>query len=237
MEVDALVFDVFGTLVDWRSSLIDDLTEFGRRRGLEVQWMEFVEAWRGEYLPSMDRVRYGQRPWTSLDTLHRESFDVLADRFGFGKQLDEDARRWCVLRWHHLRPWPDTVPGLTRLRERRITATLSNGNMRLLIDLARNAPLPMDAILSAELFHHYKPDPEVYRGAVELLATSAERVMLVAAHPLDLRAAQAQGLRTAFVSRPLEHGPKEPPKDEPGDEFDFTVKSLEELAQKLESSA
>jgi len=174
-------------------------------------------------------------PWAPLDTLHRESFDALAERFGFGESLDERARGWCVLRWHHLRPWPDTVSGLRRLRARRITGTLSNGNVRLLTDLARNAPLPMDVILSAELFHHYKPDPEVYRGAVELLAASPERVMLVAAHPLDLRAARAEGLRTAFIARPTEHGHHDPQVVAPDDGFDFTLRSLEELADRLDA--
>src|ERR1700680_3007908 len=207
MELEALLFDTFGTLVDWRTSLIEDLTAFGARRGISADWAAFADAWRGEYVPSMERVRRGEAPWTPLDALHRESFDALAKRFGFDGALDEADREWCVDRWHRLRPWPDTVAGLTRLRSRYILGTLSNGDVRLLTDLAKYAPLPMDVIFSAELFGHYKPDPEVYRGAVALLATVPERVMLVAAHKGDLTAAAATGMRTAFVARPDEYGP------------------------------
>jgi 2-haloacid dehalogenase len=232
-RVEALVFDVFGTLVDWRTSLIGDLTAFGDERGLAADWAALVDQWRGMYMPSMDRVRRGERPWASLDTLHRESFDALAVQFGIDSGLDDAARSWCVDRWHHLRPWPDTVAGLTRLRTRYILGTLSNGNVRLLADLAKSAPLPMDVIFSAELFRHYKPDPEAYRGAVELLATTPERVMLVAAHNGDLKAAAATGMRTAFVARPAEHGPghAHDAVAEPG--FDLAVRDLGELAERL----
>jgi 2-haloacid dehalogenase len=231
--VDALLFDVFGTLVDWRTSLIDDLTAFGSERGLVADWPAFVDLWRGMYMPSMDRVRRGDRPWTSLDALHRESFDALADQFDIAGGLDEDARRWCVDRWHRLRPWPDAVAGLTRLRTRYILATLSNGNVRLLTDLAKHAPLPMDVIFSAELFGHYKPDPEVYRGAVALLATAPERVMLVAAHKGDLKAAAATGMRTAFVARPHEYGPAQAKDLAAEAEFEIAVRDLGELAERL----
>ena len=213
--------------------MIDDLTVFGDERGLVADWPAFVDLWRGMYVPSMDRVRRGERPWTSLDALHRESFDALLDQFGLAGKLDEDARRWCVDRWHRLRPWPDTVAGLTRLRARYILGTLSNGNVRLLTDLAKSAPLPMDVIFSAELFEHYKPDPEVYRGAVALLATVPERVMLVAAHTGDLKAAASTGLRTAFVARPVEHGPAHSNDPVAGPEFDLSVRDLGELAERL----
>jgi len=235
MELEALLFDTFGTLVDWRTSLIDHLSALGARRGIAADWPAFVDAWRGEYVPSMNRVRRGEEPWTSLDALHRASFDTLAARFGIDRALDEADRRWCVERWHHLRPWPDTVAGLTRLRARYILGTLSNGNVRLLIDLARSAPLPMDAIFSAELFRHYKRDPEVYRGAVALLATAPERVMLVAAHNDDLRAARAEGLRTAFVLRPAEYGPAQTSDLVAGSEHDFAVRDLGELADRLDA--
>jgi 2-haloacid dehalogenase len=233
MELEALLFDTFGTLVDWRTSLNEDLTAFGARRGISADWAAFADAWRAEYVPSMDRVRRGEAPWTPLDALHRESFDALAKRFGFDGALDEADRVWCVDRWHRLRPWPDTVAGLTRLRSRYILGTLSNGNVRLLIDLARSAPLPMDAIFSAEHFRRYKRDAEVYRGAIELLATRPERVMLVAAHNDDLRAARAEGMRTAFVLRPTEYGPHQA-KDLVADaENDVAVRDLNELAGRL----
>ncbi len=234
IPLEALVFDVFGTLVDWRTSLIADLTGFGRERGLAaVDWPALVDAWRGAYVPSMDRVRRGEAPWTSLDALHRASFDALAARFGIDGALDEAARRWCVERWHRLRPWPDTVAGLTRLRARYVLGTLSNGNVRLLADLAKSAPLPLDVILSAELFRHYKPDPEVYRGAVELLAAPPERVLMVAAHNGDLRAAAALGLRTAFVARPTEYGPAQRTDQRAEAGVDLAVRDLGELADRL----
>jgi 2-haloacid dehalogenase len=225
---------VFGTLVDWRGSLIDDLTAFGEERGLRSDWPAFVDAWRGAYVPSMDRVRRGELPWTNLDALHRASFDELAARFGIDGALDEDARRWCVERWHRLRPWSDTVAGLTRLRARFIVGTLSNGNVRLLADLAKFARLPVDLILSAELFRHYKPDPETYRGAVELLASAPDRVVMVAAHLGDLQAAKAHaGMRTAFVARPAEYGPERTADAVAGAAIDIAVGSLTELADRL----
>jgi 2-haloacid dehalogenase len=233
MELEALLFDTFGTLVDWRTSLIDDLSAFGAQRGIAADWPGFVDAWRGEYVPAMNRVRRGEEPWAPLDALHRASFDALAARFGIDGALDEADRVWCVDRWHRLRPWPDTVAGLTRLRARYILGTLSNGNVRLLLDLARSAPLPMDAIFSAELFRHYKRDPEVYRGAVELLATAPERVMLVAAHNDDLHAARAEGLRTAFVLRPTEYGPAQSHDLAADAEHDLAVRDLGELADRL----
>jgi 2-haloacid dehalogenase len=233
IEVEALVFDVFGTLVDWRSSLIEDLSAFGAERGIVADWPAFVDAWRGAYAPSMDRVRHGEQQWTTLDALHRTSFTRLATQYGFENALDEAGRRWCVDRWHRLRPWPDTVAGLTRLRTRYLLGTLSNGNVRLLADLAKAAPLPMDVILSAELFRHYKPDPDVYRGAIELLGTEPRRVMLVAAHNPDLHAAAQEGLRTAFVARPFEYGPDQR-KDQVADPgIDVGVRDLGELADRL----
>ncbi len=233
IDVDALVFDVFGTLVDWRASLIEDLSAFGAERAIVADWPAFVDDWRGAYVPSMDRVRHGEQPWSSLDALHRTSFIRLATQYGFENALDEAGRRWCVDRWHRLRPWPDTVAGLSRLRTRYLLGTLSNGNMRLLADLVKSAPLPVDVILSAELFRHYKPDPEVYRGAIELLAVEPRRVMLVAAHNGDLQAAALEGMRTAFIARPAEHGPGQT-KDQAADPaVDLAVRSVTELADRL----
>jgi 2-haloacid dehalogenase len=233
IEVEALLFDTFGTLVDWRTSLIEDITAFGERRSLEADWTAFVDAWRGAYRPSMERVRSGELPWTPLDALHRGSFDELARRFGFSEALSEADRAWCVDRWHRLRPWPDVVPGLERLRRRYICGTLSNGNVRLLTDLAKSAPLPMDLILSAENFRHYKPDPEVYRGAVELLATTPDRVVMVAAHNGDLNAAAAEGMRTAFIARPTEYGPGQDHDLTADGDIDIAASSVEELAERL----
>lgn len=232
-ELEAILFDTFGTLVDWRTSLIEDLSAFGARRGLTVDWPAFVDAWRGAYRPSMERVRRGEIPWTPLDALHRESFDRLATVHGIDARLDHADRSWCVDRWHRLRPWDDVCAGLDRLHRRFILGTLSNGNVRLLVDLARTASLPLDLIFSAETFRRYKPDPQTYRGAVELLATAPQHVLLVAAHNDDLRAARAQGMRTAFVTRPREYGPHQTHDLRADDDVDLAVESLIELAERL----
>ncbi|WP_317995881.1 haloacid dehalogenase type II [Vulcanimicrobium alpinum] len=235
IELDAILFDTFGTLVDWRTSLIADLSRFGGERGIAVDWAAFVDAWRGAYAPSMDRVRRRDEPWKTLDALHRDSFDDLARKFGFNASLDENDRGWCVDRWHRLRPWPDTVAGLARLRVRWIVGTLSNGNVRLLADLARSAALPMDVLFSAELFRHYKRDSEVYLGAIELLATTPDRVMLCAAHNDDLAAAKSHGMRTAFVARPTEYGPNQSTDLTAGDRVDIAVRDLRELADRMDA--
>jgi 2-haloacid dehalogenase len=201
----ALVFDVFGTVVDWRASVI--------REGIEVDWATFADAWRGRYAPSMDRVRRGELPWTKLDDLHRASLEELLAEFGV-HGLSEDEKDHFNRAWHRLEPWPDAVEGLTRLKSRYIIAPLSNGNVSLLTNLAKRAGLPWDLIFSAEFVRHYKPDPETYLSVPELLDLEPEQVMMVAAHPDDLRAARRCGLLTAYVPRPLEFGPggeAEPP--------------------------
>jgi 2-haloacid dehalogenase len=226
VDVRALVFDVFGTVVDWRSGIA---REVGRLLP-DVDAEAFADAWRGHYVPSMDRVRRGERPWANLDALHRESLDALLTEFD--AEADDATRAELVLAWHWLDPWPDAVPGLTRLRERHVLVTLSNGNVSLLVDMAKRAGLPWDAVLSAELFGQYKPDPQVYDGAARLLGLPPERVLMVAAHPDDLAAARARGLRTAYVHRPDEFGPGiTPPATDP--DADLTVTSLEDLPTRL----
>jgi len=205
MELRALAFDVFGTVVDWRSSVAAEVSAAAARHGLEVAAESFADAWRGLYQPSMDRVRRGEVGWTALDDLHRASLDELLERFGMDR-LDAREREDLNLAWHRLRPWPDAPEGLRRLHARHTLCTLSNGNVALLVDLARHGALPFDCILSAELCHAYKPDPRTYRMVPELLRLRPDQVMMVAAHPSDLRAAAAEGLRTAFVRRPLEWG-------------------------------
>lgn len=209
----ALVFDVFGTVVDWRASVIREGEELGRKEGIEVDWATFADAWRGRYAPSMDRVRRGEIPWTKLDDLHRASLEELLAEFGV-HGLSENEKDHFNRAWHRLEPWPDAVEGLTRLKSRYIIAPLSNGNVSLLTNLAKRAGLPWDLIFSAELVRHYKPDPETYLSVPELLDLEPEQVMMVAAHPDDLRAARRCGLLTAYVPRPLEFGPggeAEPP--------------------------
>jgi 2-haloacid dehalogenase len=178
----------------------------------------------------MDRVRKGELPWTHIDTLHRMNLDTVLARFGL--DLPEDERRDFNLAWHRLTPWPDSVPGLNRLRGRFVVATLSNGNVSLLVDMAKNAGLPWDCVMSGELFQHYKPDPEVYLGAARLLNLQPAEVMMVAAHPSDLKAAARCGLKTAYVPRPLEYGPDAPFSVDKGP-FDYTAESFLELAGQL----
>jgi 2-haloacid dehalogenase len=231
--VKALIFDVFGTVVDWRGSVIREGEELGRRKNLDIDWAAFADEWRGRYAPSMDRVRRGELPWTNLDALHRASLEELLEEFGI-EGLTEEERDYLNKVWHRLDPWPDSVAGLTRLKERYIISTFSNGNVALLTNMAKRAGLPWDLVLSAELVRHYKPDPETYLMAPNFLDLLPEEVMLCAAHPNDLRAAQIHGLRTAYVLRPLEWGP-EGEAEEPDPSFDIIASDFVELAEKLES--
>ncbi len=229
---NALLFDVFGTVADWRSSLIRDLSAWGRERGRDADWPGLADAWRAAYAPSMDRVRRGEQAWTNLDALHRASLEQLAPRFGLGG-LDEDALDWLTRAWHRLQPWPDSVPGLARLKRRFIVGTLSNGNVALLTNMAKRAGLPWDVVLSAELFRHYKPDPEVYLGAAALLGLAPAEVMLCAAHNSDLAAARSLGLGTAFIARPTEHGPNQARDGAAEQAWDFMTDSVLTLADRL----
>jgi 2-haloacid dehalogenase len=227
----AVLFDVFGTVVDWRGSLIADLTGWGGKRGMAADWTGLVDAWRGAYAPSMDEVRHGTKPWTVLDDLHRASLDRLLPRFGVTGLADADIAHLNGL-WHRLRPWPDSVPGLTRLRQNRIVAALSNGNVALLVAMAKHAGLPWDMVFGADIYRHYKPDPETYLGACALLRLPPSEVMLAAAHPGDLAAARTCGLRTAFISRPQEFGPGHEPVA-PGGDWDIVAGDILDLAARL----
>ena len=202
----ALVFDVFGTVVDWRGSLIREGRAFGLEKNLKVDWAAFADAWRAGYRPAMDRVRTGELPWMNIDALHRLILDDLLVQFGIRKLAERDKVH-LNRAWHRLRPWPDAVRGLRRLKRSFTIATLSNGNVSLLSNMAKNAGLPWDVVLSAELFGHYKPDAEVYLGAAHLLDLKPANVLMVAAHKDDLFAARKAGLRTAFIRRPREFGP------------------------------
>ena len=231
-DLRAILFDTFGTLVDWRTSLIDELTAFGAERGVTGDWPALVDAWRGAYKPSMDRVRRGELPWTKLDALHRQSLDALVARFGITGLSEADLQH-INLGWHRLRPWPDVAPALTRLRTRFILGPLSNGNVSLLIDLARFAGLPWDMVFGAEVFGHYKPDAETYLGACRLLSLEPHQVMLCAAHNDDLAAAQGYGLRTAFVPRPTEYGPLQVRDFTATGTWDLVVTDLADLAERV----
>jgi 2-haloacid dehalogenase len=232
-DVRALAFDVFGTVVDWRGSIIDELTAFGRERGLDgVDWAGLTDDWRAGYRPAMQRVRDGTLPWTNLDALHRLQLDDLLERYGVRGLAEADVRHLNTV-WHRLKPWPDSVPGLTRLRTRFILATLSNGNVALLVNMAKAAGLPWDCVLSAELCRHYKRDPEVYRMACGLLGLEPGRVMMVAAHNDDLEAAAREGLRTAFVRRPTEYGPRQARDLGPEGDWDAVAEDMNGLADIL----
>jgi len=233
LAVRALVFDVFGTVVDWRSAIVRDGRALTAAKGLAVDWEAFADAWRAGYQPAMQRVRGGEVGWTTIDRLHREILDALLPRFGLSG-LDERERDALNRVWHRLDPWPDAVAGLARLKRRFTIATLSNGNVSLLVDMAKRAGLPWDAVLSAELFGHYKPDREVYLGAARVLDVAPAELLMVAAHPSDLAAAARAGLRTAYVPRPLEYGPGGGLREAPGDQtFDVVAADFGVLADRL----
>ncbi len=206
----ALLFDVFGTCVDWRGSMRREVARFGLPE-------DVADAWRDEYQPQLETVRSGRRPWVNLDVLHRIGLDIVLKRRGLA--LGEQARNELTAGWHRLDPWPDVVEGLTKLKRRAIIAPCSNGHIAQSVNLAKHAKLPWDAILGAELAHAYKPDPRVYRASVEALGLEPHEVCMVAAHRGDLIAAAAVGLKTAFVPRPQE--PEGPPFDADVVAWDF----------------
>ena len=233
-DVKALTFDVFGTVVDWRGSIIQDCTEFGAARGLTADWASFADDWRSGYAPAMDRVRRGDLPWTKIDVLHRMILDDLLVKYDLNSLSEADKDHLNRV-WHRLNPWPDTVAGLTRLRQRLIISTLSNGNVSLLTNMAKHGGLPWDCILSAEIAKHYKPDPEAYLTAADMLGCKPEEVMMVAAHKNDLRAAQAAGLQAAFVPRPLERGPNGDVDTSPDPAFQIHALDFLDLATQLQT--
>ena len=230
--IKVLAFDVFGTVVDWRSSVIAEGEALGRAKGIKIDWPAFADAWRGVYRPSLDRVQKGELPWTKLDDLHRASLEKILTQFRI-EGLSRDEIEHFNRVWHRLDPWPDSVAGLQRLKTRFVITTLSNGNISLLTNMAKHAGLPWDCILSAENVRHYKPDSEVYLLVPELFDLKPAEVMMVAAHERDLQAARTLGLRTAFVHRPLEHGPGKASSIPPAEKYDFVAKDFLDLAGQL----
>ena len=224
-----LAFDVFGTVVDWHGSIAAE----AKRLSLPVDPNDFATAWRDGYKPAMAKVRSGSLPWTKIDDLHRMILDEILKAFNI-TSLSESQVHDLNLIWHRLNPWTDTVEGLTRLKGQFTIVTLSNGNLGLLADMAKNAGLPWDLILSAEVFRHYKPDPETYLGVAEIFNVHPDQVMLVAAHKDDLVAAKSCGLQTAFIERPLEFGPNFSRQDLHREEFiNYHAKDLKDLASQL----
>jgi 2-haloacid dehalogenase len=220
--VRALFFDVFGTCVDWRTAVRRELRHSGLPEAL-------ADEWRALYQPQMETVRSGRREWVDLDVLHREALDGLLQEHGLTVADPDELTR----AWHRLDPWPDTVPGLTRLRQRFIIAPCSNGHIAQGVNLARHAGLPWDTILGAEIARAYKPQPAVYLASAAALRLEPDQITMVAAHNDDLRAAQALGFRTAFVPRPTEHGPGQSTDLEPDGDWDVVAEDFERLAQRL----
>jgi 2-haloacid dehalogenase len=236
MGVKARVFDTFGTVVDWRGSIIAEGAAWGKASGsvggLNIDWGRFADRWRAGYAPSMEKVRKGELPWTKLDALHRMLLEDLLKEFGIAGLTEEEKDHWNRV-WHRLKPWPDSVAGLARLKKKYTIAPLSNGNVSLLADMAKNAGLPWDLILSAELARHYKPDREAYLTAVELLSLKPEEVMMTAAHRADLQAARSFGLRTGFIHRPDEYGPSRRGDTAQTGDFDVVSENMVDLAAKM----
>jgi 2-haloacid dehalogenase len=231
-EVRAIVFDTFGTVVDWRGSLIRFFEDFGRDRGLEAPWSQVADRWRAAYQPNLDRVRRGELGWTILDELHYAALVELLPEFGI-PNLPEADLRFLIAGWHRLSPWPDAVAGLHHLKSKYIIGPLSNGNLSLLVNLAKFAKLPWDVIFGADMFRHYKPDRETYLGVCSFLGLRPEQVMLAAAHNYDLSAAKELGLRTAFIARPTEHGPGQTTDLKPEQAWDIIATDFVDLAKKV----
>lgn len=233
-NVKALVFDTFGTVVDWRSSVIAEGMTWGKAKGLNIKWESFADQWRMGYAPAMNKVRSGQLPWTRLDDLHRMILEELLKKLKIEGLTEEEKVSWTHV-WRRLKPWPDSVAGLTRLKTKYVIAPLSNGNIALMTSLAKFAGLPWDVILGSELARHYKPDREVYASAAYYLDMKPEEVMMCAAHVNDLKAARSNGLRTGFIYRPHEFGNGPvgvPDTAKPGD-FDVVSASIIDLAQQM----
>lgn len=231
-DVKALTFDVFGTVVNWRDSIAREAKAALEPKGHRHDWHAFADGWRARYQPAMEKVRSGQRPWIRLDDLHRENLVGLLDEFGISglsaAEIDSLNRAW-----HRLDPWPDTVAGLTRLKRKYILVTLSNGNVALMVNMAKRAGLPWDAVLGAEVARAYKPQPEAYRRTADILGLAPSECMMVAAHNADLVAASAQGFRTAYVNRPTEYGPGQTRDRKAEHDFDAVADSFLDLADKL----
>ena len=232
-SIDALTFDVFGTVVDWRGSIVRDCQPLSTTGNPSIDWAEFADRWRALYQPAMARVRRGEQPWTNLDSLHRSNLDQLLDEFEL-TGLDDTERDHLNRVWHRLDPWPDSVEGLTRLKRRYILATMSNGNVALIVNMAKRAGLPWDVVLGAEVVRRYKPLPEPYLRSAALLDRPPERCLMVAAHNSDLVAAAGCGFRTAFVCRPTEYGPHQTIDLEPTADYDIVADDMIDLARQLD---
>jgi 2-haloacid dehalogenase len=232
-QVKALVYDVFGSVVDWRGSIIREVSAVGKKLGVEGDWEAFADKWRGGYHDGMQSFRDGKRGWMTADTMHRERLDILLAEYGL-TGLSEEEINHLNKAWHRLDPWPDAVAGLTRLKSKYIIGTLSNGNVGLLVSMAKYGGIPWDVVMAGELFQSYKPDPKVYLGAAKMLGLEPGEVMMCAAHLHDLHAAAKLGLRTGFVARPNEYGNgARKPDLKADDSIDVAADTYDEFASKM----
>ena len=233
-NVKAMTFDVFGTVVDWRSSIAREAKMMGEQKGFDFDWDNFADKWRAGYGPSMNKVRTGELPWTKIDVLHRMILDELLSEYNI-TNLTESEKHHFNRAWHRLDPWPDSVPGLTELKKNYVISPLSNGNVALLVNMAKYGALPWDTVLSAELAQHYKPDPEAYQSTSEFLGFPIEQIMMVAAHKNDLKSAKGQGMMTGYIPRPKEHGPNTTVDSNPEDYIDIVGENFVDFANKMQS--
>ena len=233
-KVKAMTFDVFGTVVDWRSSIAREAKMLGDQKGFDLDWDDFADKWRAGYGPSMNKVRTGELPWTKIDVLHRMILDELLSEYNI-TNLTESEKDHFNRAWHRLDPWPDSVPGLTELKKNYVISPLSNGNVALLVNMAKYGGLPWDTVLSAELARHYKPDPEAYQSTSEFLGFPIEQIMMVAAHKNALKSAKRQGMMTGYIPRPKEHGPNTTVDSNPEDYIDIIGENFVDFANKMQS--
>lgn len=234
-NVKACVFDTFGSVVDWRTSVIAEATQWGKVKGIKVNWADFTDHWRLGYKPAMDKVRNGQITWTNLDSLHRMILDQILVEFKISGLSEEEKMDWSHV-WRRLHPWPDSVEGLKLLKKKYIISPMSNGNVALMTRLAKFGGLPWDCILATDLVKHYKPDKETYLSAALYLDLKPEEIMMCAAHFNDLQAVRPLGFRTGFIYRPNEYGgglAGKPDQAKPGD-FDVVSTSIIDLAHQME---
>ena len=233
--IEALIFDVFGTVVDWRTGVAREVEAFFADSDRTVDSIAFADSWRAKYQPSMEEIRSGRRGYTVLDVLHRENLDATLAEFGLDDAVDDEGRARLNRAWEKLPPWPDVVPGLEALHSRYLLAPCSNGSIGMMARLARFAGLPWDAIVGADIAHDYKPQAAVYRASAAALGLAPEAVMMVAAHNFDLAAAREAGLKTAFVSRSEEYGdgPVGKPDLESSDDWEAVVPDFVALARQM----
>lgn len=233
-NVKAVLFDTFGTVVDWRGTITRMGESLARQKGIDgVDWDAFARAWRAGYQPGMARVRSGERAWATLDTIHRERLDEILIEFDIADAFDEDERAEINLFWHRLDPWPDSLPGLLRLKQRRLIGPLSNGSLVLLSTMAKRAGIPWDFVFASNTFEAYKPDAAVYLGAIKLLELEPEQVMMAAAHNDDLEAARSHGMRTAYINRPYEYGVDQSADFEAEHDWDVITDTIVGIADKM----